>query len=152
MNLKDTGDIVKALGYLALYAAYVEEAIDECINTLLPYDSNQPKNLHRFPTSQKIKYIQGRLSHCPLTQELATFPQLLDHLEDLFEERNLIIHGRIYGSLQGEADILRPGRPTGSEREITSAELTDLANLFFNTLNTLNHAAFYSLRRHLNQH
>jgi hypothetical protein len=144
MILKDTGDIVKALGYLALYAAYVEEAIDECINTLLPYDSNQPKNLHRFPTSQ------GRLSHCPLTQELVTFPQLLDHLEDLFEERNLIIHGRIYGSLQGEADILRPGRPTGSEREITSAELTDLANLFFNTLNSLNHAAFYSLRRYLN--
>jgi hypothetical protein len=147
--LTDNGDIVKALGYLALYAAYTEEAIDECISTLIKHDPKPPKNLQKYPCSQKIEYINQRIKLKPLTQELQHFPQLLEYLIDLFEERNQIIHGRIYGSLQGKADILRPGRPSGSEREITSSELIDLANQFFDTLNPLNQAAFHSFNRYL---
>lgn len=147
--LIDNGDIVRALGYLALYAAYTEEAIDECISTLIKHDPKPPKNLQKYPFSQKIEYIKQQIELKPLTQELQHFPKLLDYLTDLFKERNLIIHGRIYGSLQGKADILRPGRPTGSEREISSEELIDLANQFFETLNPLNQAAFHSLHRYL---
>lgn len=147
--LNDNGDIVKSLGYLTLYAAYTEEAIDECISTLIKHDPTPPKNLQRYPFSQKIKYIKQQIHLKPLTQELQQFPQLLDYLIDLFEERNQIIHGRIYGSLQGKADILRPGRPSGTEREITSGELIELANKFFETLNPLNQAAFHSFNRYL---
>lgn len=147
--LKDNSDIVKSLGYLALYAAYAEEAIDECISTLQRYQTDSPKNLSKFPTKQKINYIQEQINLKPVTQELQHFPSLLEHLIELFEERNKIIHGRIYGSLQGEADILRPGRPSGTEREITSGELIDLANQFFSALNPLNQAAFHSFHRYL---
>lgn len=149
MTLNDDGDIVKALGYLAFYAAYVEEAIDECLLKLTPHDPNPPKKLQRFPTSQKIAYIKLRLDSKKLTQELTHFPDLLDTLIDLFDERNEFIHGRIYGSLQGKSDILRPGRPAGTEREVSSRELIDLANLFFKALSPLNQAAYHSFHRYL---
>jgi hypothetical protein len=65
----------------------------------------------------------------------------------LLERRNEVIHGRIYGSLQGEQDELRPSRPTGSARPITSAELYDLANEMFATLGALNHASTFAIPR-----
>ena len=40
MQLRNDGDPVKALGYLVLYAAYVEEAIDECIDVFRQYNPN----------------------------------------------------------------------------------------------------------------
>lgn len=148
MPMTNDGDIVKGLGYTTLYAAYMEEAVDECRIVLMKRDPAPPKGIEKWPISRRVEYVQERLTQfAPLPQELAGLPSYLDHIRDLLERRNEVIHGRIYGSLQGEKDELRPGRPTGSARPITSAELYDLATEMFATLGELNYASTFAIPR-----
>jgi len=148
MVMTNDGDIVKGLGYTTLYAAYMEEAVDECRIVLMRRDPAPPKGIEKWPISKRVEYVQKRLTQfAPLPQELAGLPNHLDYIRDLLERRNDVIHGRIYGNLQGEKDELRPGRPTGSARPITPAELYDLANEMFATLGALNHASTFAIPR-----
>ena len=148
MPMTNDGDIVRGLGYTTLYAAYMEEAVDECRIVLMRRDPAPPEGIEKWSISRRVEYVQERLTQfAPLPQELAGLPSHLDYIQDLLERRNEVIHGRIYGSLQGEKDVLRPGRPTGSARPITSAELYDLANEMFSTLGALNHASKFAIPR-----
>jgi hypothetical protein len=148
MPIANDGDIVRGLGYTTLYAAYMEEAVDGCRIALMERDPAPPNGIEKWPISRRIDYVQERLAKfAPLPQELTRLPSHLDYIRDLLERRNEVIHGRIYGSLQGEKDELRPGRPTGSARPITSAELYDLANEIFATLGALNHASMFAIPR-----
>jgi hypothetical protein len=148
MPIANDGDIVRGLGYTTLYAAYMEEAIDECRVALMKRDPAPPKGIEKWPISRRVEYVQGRLAQfAPLPQELAELPSHLDYVLDLLERRNEVIHGRIYGSLQGEQDELRPGRPTGSVRPIAPAELYDLSNEMFAALGALNHASMFAIPR-----
>jgi hypothetical protein len=148
MPIANDGDIVRGLGFTTLYAAYMEEAIDECCCSLMKRDPAPPKGIEKWPISRRVAYLHARLAQfLPLPQELAGLTSYLDYVSELLELRNEVIHGRIYGSLQGEKDELRPGRPTGSARPITSAELYDLANAMFATLGALNHASMYAIKR-----
>lgn len=96
MPIADDGDIVRGLGFVALYAAYMEEAIDECATVLLEHDPAPPESLGRRPISQKVQYAQERLAqHEQLPDDLSHFPRLLDYIADLLDRRNEVIHGRI---------------------------------------------------------
>jgi hypothetical protein len=148
MPIANDGDIVRGLGYTTLYAAYMEEAIDECRVALMKRDPAPPKGIEKWPISRHVAYIQQRLAQVvPLPAELSGLPSCLDYVSDLLARRNEVVHGRIYSNLQGDKDELRPGRPTGSARPITSAELYDLANEIFATLGALNHASMYAIQR-----
>jgi hypothetical protein len=148
MPITDDGDIVRGLGYVTLYSAYMEEAIDDCRDVLMKRDPAPPKGIEKLPISRRVEYVKERLAQfVPLPHELAGLPHFLDHIRDLLEKRNEIIHGRIYASLQGASDELRPGRPTGSARPINSAELYGLANEMFATLGALNHASTFAIPR-----
>lgn len=148
MPIANDGDIVRGLGFTALYAAYMEEAIDDCRIALMKRDHSPPKGIENWPISRRVAYVKERLAQfAPLPQEIAGLPTLLAYVSDLLERRNEVIHGRIYGGLQGEKDELRPGRPTGSARPITSAELYDLAKDIFATLPALNHASMFAIQR-----
>jgi len=104
----------------------------------------------RFPISQKIEYISRRIAENELPQELSRLPELLEYLEKLFEDRNEVIHGRIYGGTYGSVDILRSNRRGNPDREVASLELYDLAECFMSTLQNLHHASMYSLPRMMN--
>lgn len=148
MPLTDDGDIVRGLGYVTLYAAYIEEAIDECVKVSVAHDPAPPKNIDRFKISQRMAYVRDRLLTADsLPNELRHFPSLLDQIGNLLEHRNEVVHGRIYGALQGAGDELRPGRPSGVVRSISSDELYALANAMFGVLAPLNHASWFSMSR-----
>lgn len=148
MPMNDDGDIVRGLGFMTLYAAYMEEAVDACRQVLMQRDPEPPKRIERWPISERVKYVQERLvTHAPLPYELAHLPGLLDYVGELLEQRNEVIHGRIYGGMQGDKDELRPGRPGGSAKPIVSGELYHLANTMFQTLGPLNHASLFALPR-----
>lgn len=148
MAVHDDGDIVRGLGYVTLYAAYVEEAVEECVAVLAAVDQAPPNNLNKRPISERIAYIEERLKGFgQLTEEMAQMPDLLIGVRDLLRWRNEIIHGRIYGGLQGAQDELRPSRADRSLRPITSEELYSLANQMMAAVPSLNAASMFQLRR-----
>jgi hypothetical protein len=150
MKLKSDGDIVRGLGFVVLYAAYMEEAIDECLELFKQKDTTHPKSIDKQPISKKIEYIENRLLVlCDLPHELSGLPDLMNHCKGLLVHRNEVIHGRIYGTKQTENDELRPSRKDGTKREVNAQELYDLAQQLIDTVSPLNHAHGYSLRRFL---
>ena len=82
----------------------------------------------RWPISEKIRYCQRRLTDLsPLPDELVKLPGALTYIGEAVERRNEVIHGRIYAEYDAP-DRLRSGRRGVPDRQITAAELYDLAN------------------------
>ena len=123
--LKDDGDLVKALGYVSMYSACLEEDVDDLLRVLKevePFDEGK----QRWPISRKLGHtatIVRRLE----SDEIRDLPQDLEEAGELFERRNEVIHGRIYAG-PNQRDYLQSGRPAVPVREITSAEVYQLAN------------------------
>lgn len=147
MPLNDDGDLIRGLGFVTLYAAYLEEAVDECLQCLLPKNHVQYGRVLRRPTSGKVDYISNRMKDLgPLPQELVNFPQMLNAVSALLERRNVVVHGRVY-AIPGVGDIRKPSRGGMSEEVATSAELYTLANRLFAACNPLQHASMSALPR-----
>ena len=118
--LEDDGDIVRGLGFVTLYSAYLEEQID---NLLLSFNqiAEFGEDKQRWQISRKIEYAKKILkkitfeSRDDLTANLAL-------CKGIFEDRNELIHGRIYGNFR-RPDILKSARPNTPDREITSTPI-----------------------------
>ena len=83
----------------------------------------------RWPISKKIKHAVKVLGKLDTTE----FPDLDSDLRtclDLFEDRNRLIHGRIYANFD-RPYTLKSGRLNIPDREVNSEELYKLANEFF---------------------
>ncbi|MGF6444354.1 hypothetical protein [Paraburkholderia youngii] len=146
--LGDDGDLIRGLGFVALYAAYVEEAVDNCLEHFVEVGRVEGK-ARRRSTSQKIETLQAELKkESALPEELNGLADLLGHVGELLERRNVFIHGRVYATVDGDK-IRRSGRPGEPQQEATSAELYELANQLFETLAGLNAAWVFRLGRHL---
>ena len=147
MPIADDGDLVRGLGFVTLYSAYLEEAIDECVAVLLAADPDPDERIHRQPTSEKIRYCKGQLrSLAPLPAELTQLPAVLDHARELFERRHDVVHGRIY-AVPSAGDVRKSGRRGVPDRSVTSAELYALANEIDVVPNHLMHASMFALPR-----
>lgn len=120
--LEDDGDVVRALGFVSLYGAYLEEQIEEVIYLL---DAVRPYS-KGWQVSDKIVHARKAIR---ILGE-AEFSDLLADLNtclEIFQDRNALLHGRIYGGLDAP-DTLTSNRPDVPDREISSAELYQLAN------------------------
>lgn len=125
--LEDDGDIVRGLGFVSMYSAWVEEDVDDILRLLVPIESFDEK-VQRWPIGRKLKHaakIVERLG----SEELTELPNALLSGIDLFEARNEVIHGRIYAGFD-KTNYIQSGRPNVLKRPITSAELFQLANEF----------------------
>lgn len=128
MPLTNDGDVVRGLGFVALYAAYLEEQIDNLLFMLQPVEPF-PESEQRWPTSRKIekakRLVDGLVFEYrePLLADLNVSRQLL-------EWRNEVIHGRIYANFD-RPDTLRSGRLNAPDRAVEPSELYDLANNLF---------------------
>ena len=121
-------DIVKALGFVALYAAYVEESIDVVMERLSA-ENKVTDQQRKLPTSQKIDWCLSVLKSFE-SDELDDLTALLKDAANLLERRNEVIHGRIYGD-NDRSDNLKSGRVGVPDREVTADELYDLAEDLF---------------------
>ena len=150
MPLTDDGDIVKALGFVTLYAAYLEESVDLCVDAMAAVDKDAPKRLKRWPISDKLEYCEEQLE--PLARDNNEMARLIDncsYAQTLFERRNDVVHGRIYGGLGGEPDVRRSGRAGVPDRAIDSKELYELANTLFDACTPFMHGAEFAIPRAL---
>lgn len=122
--MKRDDDIVKALGFVALYAAYVEESVDVVMERLANVSAITDRE-RRWPISRKINWCIDVLKSLEST-ELEQLINLLGETKDILEMRNEVIHGRIYAGNE-RSDNLKSGRPGIPEREVNADELYNLA-------------------------
>jgi hypothetical protein len=134
MTLKDDGCLIRGLGYVALYAAYLEEAIEDIFFAVAKMEKEQNPKMDLWPISQKLKYIDKRIKEWPdLPSELRAFCKYIEILLNIFEKRNLLIHGRIYADKK-TGDTLKPARKGHEAVPAVSAEFYELANQLFAAL------------------
>lgn len=124
MPLPRDNDIVRGLGFVALYAAYLEEQIDNLLFMLQPVEVF-PENEQRWPTSKKIEKAKRLLAGLSFEYRDALLGDL-DKCKELLQSRNEVVHGRIYANFD-RPDTLKSGRPNVPERVVEAAELYDLA-------------------------
>ena len=96
---KDDGDPFRAMGYVCVYAAYVEENVGECFQLLRNHDPQ----LRGDPWN-----VSGQLDSClravtalPRHAEWPELTALLRTTKGLIRERNLAIHSPLYGNVGG---------------------------------------------------
>ena len=104
MPLQNDGDVVRGLGFVALYAAYLEEQIDNLL-FLLQSVEPFPESEQRWPTSRKIEKAKRLVGGLVFEYRDALLADL-DASRQLLEWRNEVIHGRIYGNFD-RPDTLR---------------------------------------------
>jgi hypothetical protein len=125
--LQNDGDIIRGLGFVTLYSAYLEEQIDDLLFMLNKVEVFS-EDEQRWPVSRKIKKAKTIASKFDF-EGRDNLMEILDRAKGAFEERNKIVHGRIYGNFD-RPNTLKSGRPNTPDREIVAAELFDLANYF----------------------
>lgn len=128
MALADDGDIVRGLGFVTMYAAWVEEDVDDVLRLVSPIEPFD-EEIQRWPISRKLRHA-AKVIRVLKSGELAGLPEVLEGAVGLFERRNEFVHGRIYAGLD-RADYIKGGRPKSPTKAITSAELYTLANEFW---------------------
>lgn len=124
MSIPKDNDIVRGLGFVALYAAYLEEQIDDLLSMLHPVEPFTEKEKW-WNTSRKIEKAKRIVSGLTFGYKDALLADL-DNCSDLFKRRNEVIHGRIYAAYD-RPDTLKSGRPNVLDREVDPEELYTLA-------------------------
>jgi hypothetical protein len=125
--LKDDGDIIRGLGFVALYGAYTEEAIENLLRMLHPVRPYTEKE-QRWPISRQIRHAIEIVAEAKF-ESYEDVVKILETCLEAFESRNEFIHGRIYAEFD-RVDNLKSGRPNTPDRKVKSAELYELANWF----------------------
>ncbi len=125
MPLQNDGDVVRGLGFVALYAAYLEEQVDNLLLMLQPLEPF-PEAEQRWPTSRKVEKANRLVAGLTFEYRDALLNDL-DVSKQLLDWRNEVIHGRIYANFD-RPDTLKSGRPNTPDRVVEPAELYELAN------------------------
>ena len=143
MTIRDDGDIVKGIGFVAIYSANIEESIDECLKLLI--SSNQiDQDVMKWQTSRKLKELKNWLENAQKKpSRYMNLKMALDAASALLEDRNKLIHGSIYATPLG--DIIKSSRQDVPEREIKSEEVYDLANEIFELRGQFEYAHMFDL-------
>ena len=145
MPIADNGDVIRGMGYVAIYAAYLEESIDGCMEYLIQKGLIQD-DARRWQVSRKLKELKSCIES--LEKKPSSYQTLIlsvDRAKLLLECRNQLIHGRIYSTQQG--DILKSSRTGVADREIQSGETYELANNLFELRDPFEYAHLFDLPR-----
>ena len=124
MTLPRDNDVIRGLGFVALYAAYLEEQIDNLLFMLAPFEPFTEEE-QKWPTSRKIKKAKALISELSFDYRDALLGDL-GTCKELLDQRNEVIHGRIYAEFD-RPDTLKSGRANVPDRVIEPEELYDLA-------------------------
>ena len=125
---KDDGDEIRAMGYVAVYAAYVDENAAERFELLRHHDP-QP---HRNPRSTTLK-LEGclrALAALPKHPEWSGMTALFREARRLMGERNLAIHSPMY-PYPGGGNTRRTRIPDDALKYVDADGIYELADELF---------------------
>ncbi len=146
MPLQADNDEIRGLGFVALKAGYLEEAIDNLLFML--------SSVEAYPEEEQRWWVSKKISKAKRLVKTLTFDGKDDLLHDLgacrnlFEWRNEVVHGRIYGNFDRSA-TLKSGRPNVPDRRIDAAELYALANNLEEAWSALERPMIFAIPRAL---
>lgn len=133
--LNDDGDLVRAVGYVAIYSVYLEESVME-IAKIVDQCSSFETKIEQFRLADQAQYIRKSLKKCYM--KIPDYPakkseekrvlKALKEIEKIAFERNECLHS-IYTSKAGE--IIQKNTRQNSSYNITSADIYSLANDIF---------------------
>lgn len=147
--LKNDKDNIKGLGFVALYSAYLEEQIDHLLFMLSAIEEFTDEE-QLWPVSRKIKKAKSIASKIDF-EERDDLLANLDAAKNAFEERNKLVHGRIYANFD-RPDTLKSGRPNTPDRVVEPVELYELANYFGNLRGEIYRPMIFKIPRALASH
>lgn len=117
--------IYRGLGFVTLYASYLEEQVGSLLWMLDPVTKFDAER-QRWPVCRHFKNIKRTQSKLH-PSDFNSYKGDLTLANALFKTRNEVVHGRIYGGLD-RPDYLKSNRPNVPTRNIESSELYSLAN------------------------
>lgn len=118
------GDLVRPLGFVTLYAAYAEGELDELLSVLPakePYDNAK----RQWTVGRKLGYAQ-RLVRDLRSLDLTDLHATLKEAKALFEQRNELVHGRLFAGGR-----LVSNRIDQSDRRVSQEDIVRLAEQIF---------------------
>lgn len=128
MTLSDDGDLIRGLGYVTLYSAYLEDAIDGVFQEVLRVIGESRNGGDSLSTELKLRRIEDSIkSWQGATEGLARFIDVIPELQRLLQETDAAVHARVYKDSQ-TGDVLKPARDGAPETPANSAELYELAD------------------------
>jgi len=143
-------DVIRGLGFVALYSAYAEEQADELLKRLAPAEPFD-YSIQSLPISKKLRHAARAIKKLG-SAELDNLNAVLLNGPALFEKRNELGHGRFYAGRNGKPDKLKSGRANTPDREIDAEELYELAKAFKNYAAELRRPTLTKIPRVLSQH
>jgi hypothetical protein len=134
MTVNDNGDIFRAVGFVSIYGAHLEDSVAELIDMtkgVLKYKDN----IALFSASEQAKHLLKVLKkaydmvpdYITKQRDIEEIEEILSNIDIFLKERHIVIHSTLI-SKPGSDAIIRKNRRTGIEEEIKSEEVIDLAN------------------------
>lgn len=119
------GDLIRPLGLVTLNFAYAEGELDDFIEALSIGDSFDDEK-RQWTVGRKLLHVRHLLDQLNIS-DLPTIAALLDEGRLLFDQRNALVHGRLFAGGR-----LVSNRRSIPERRVTPDEITQLAEQIFN--------------------
>lgn len=134
MPLNDTGDIIRAVGFVAIYGAYVEDRIAELIDMAIGAIALR-ENIRLVSAKDQARHLLAGLKTAysnasdfhTKQQDLKRITDVLSEVEEYLKERHIVIHSTLTAQ-NGSDKIIRKNRRNKTEEEVSSKEVIDLAN------------------------
>ncbi|CAM3016765.1 hypothetical protein [Legionella worsleiensis] len=136
MTIFDDGDVIRGVGFVAVYNAYLEDNIAELIEITTQITSLK-KNIQKLSLSDQAKHLSKALAKLfkethdwnGKEEDQAQTKQVLKNVEKITVERNKTIHSVLISNQAGV--VTQKNRRLNIESKINSTDVYDLANYIF---------------------
>ena len=124
VNAGFEGDLIRPLGLVTLYSAYAEGALDDLLAALCGQRPLE-EAMQGWWVGKKIAFARGQI--CDLrSEDLTALIGVLDEARSLFDQRNALVHGRLYSGGR-----LISNRSSVAARRVSPEEIVALADRIF---------------------
>ncbi|CZG10910.1 hypothetical protein SC738_01510 [Legionella pneumophila serogroup 1] len=138
MTIFDDGDIIRGVGFVAVYSAYLEDQISDLVKLASPHLPTLRENIHQLSLGDQAKHLRKALSklfnkssldYISKAQEQHQVEKTLKIVEKITAERNEAIHSVLISNNMGT--VMQKNSRLNTEHEINSAYFYELANYIF---------------------
>lgn len=136
MTIADNGDIVRAVGFVAIYGAYLEDRIallTDMTKEVIPFKENIDFYSASDQANHLLKALREKFSSSPYyvskNQDIKDI-EILAEIKGYLKKRHVVIHSTLISKTRS-GEVLRKNRRDVTTKPVKSKEVIDLANELF---------------------